>query len=328
MRKSLIFILCRNSTEGTKMQREELLLIKTNTEIANAMAATDEKAQYDEHAKRLLAQKSIVSHISESSMEEEKQKLLDGFRLLDDNFMTVVFDRNIEATTFLLNTILERDDLIIKEVVTQREYKNPVTGGRSIILDVYAVDAEEKVYDIEIQRSDGGADVHRARFHSSMLDTKLLKAQQKFNEIHDSYVIFITENDVMGMGLPLYHIEKVVRESGKRFDDGSHIVYVNGSYKNDDNLIGKVLHDFRCTNAADMYCPELAKPVRYFKEERGRGKMCKAMEEYAEKRAIRAVVDTCREFSLGDEMIITKIMEKYNLTEEQAKEYVYNYETI
>ncbi len=30
------------------------------------------------------------------------------------------------------------------------------------------------------------------RFHSSMLDTKMLKAKQKFKELHDSYVIFIT----------------------------------------------------------------------------------------------------------------------------------------
>ncbi len=37
-----------------------------------------------------------------------------------------------------------------------------------------------------------GADAHRARFHSSMLDTKMLKAKQKFKELHDSYVIFIT----------------------------------------------------------------------------------------------------------------------------------------
>ena len=45
---------------------------------------------------------------------------------------------------------------------------------------------------IEVQRADVGADAHRARFHSSMLDTKMFKAKQKFKELHDSYVIFIT----------------------------------------------------------------------------------------------------------------------------------------
>ncbi len=52
------------------------------------------------------------------------------------------------------------------------------------------------------------------RFHSSMLDTKMLKEKQKFKEIHDSYVIFITKNDYMKMGLPMYHVERTVQEAG------------------------------------------------------------------------------------------------------------------
>lgn len=80
-----------------------------------------------------------------------------------------------------------------------------------------------------MQRASAGADVHRARFHSSMIDTKMLKAGQEFNEIHDSYVIFITASDVMGAGCSLYHIDRVIKEKGAYFGDGSHIIYVNGS---------------------------------------------------------------------------------------------------
>ncbi len=61
---------------------------------------------------------------------------------------------------------------------------------------------KDKIYDIEVQRSTAGADVHRARFNSSMLDMRMLKEKQKFKELHESYVIFITENDVMGDCLP------------------------------------------------------------------------------------------------------------------------------
>lgn len=219
--------------------------------------------------------------------KEEELRLLEGFRLLDDNFMTIVFDRNIEATEFLLNTILERNDMNVIEVVAQREYKSPITGGRSITLDIYAEDSEGKVYDIEVQRADEGADVHRARFHSSMLDSKLLKEKQKFKEIHDSYVIFITENDYMKLGLPMYHVERTVQEAGTLFGDGSHIIYVNGSYKNDNDPVGKLMHDFRCTSAADMFYQELADPVRHFKEtEGGRSQVCKAVEEFSEKIAV------------------------------------------
>ena len=78
------------------------------------------------------------------------------------------------------------DDLKVLEVVGQREYKNPMFGGRSITIDIYARDSDGKIYDIEVQRASSGADAHRARFHSSMIDTKMLKAMQEFQEIHDS----------------------------------------------------------------------------------------------------------------------------------------------
>ncbi len=142
--------------------------------------------------------------------EEENLELLEGFTLLDDEFMTIVFDRNKEATELLLKIILARNDIEVTEVVAQREYKNPVTGGRSIKLDIYAKGSDGKVYDIEVQNGNAGADVHRARFHSSMLDTKMLKEKQKFKELHESYVIFITKNDYMKLGLPLYKRSRYV----------------------------------------------------------------------------------------------------------------------
>ena len=112
----------------------------------------------------------------------------------------------------------------------------------------------------------------------------MLKEKQKFKELHDSYVIFITENDTMGMGLPMYHIERTIRESGGLFNDGSHIIYVNGAYHNDEDPVGRLMHDFRSTRAADMFYSELARQVRYFKEtEGGQQKMCKAIEDMRKK---------------------------------------------
>lgn len=84
---------------------------------------------------------------------EENLKMLENFRLLDDDFMTIVFDRNIQATELLLKIILERTDLKVLEVTAQREYKSPITDGRSIELDIYAENKEGKIYDIEVQRA-------------------------------------------------------------------------------------------------------------------------------------------------------------------------------
>ena len=172
------------------------------------------------------------------------------------------------------------------------------------------MDKEDKVYDIEVQRASAGADVHRARFHSSMIDTKMLKARQEFKEIHDSYVIFITASDVLGAGCSLYHVKRMIEETGTYFGDGSHIIYVNGSYKDDNDPVGKLMHDFRCLSSADMFYPVLARQVKYFKEtEGGLEIMCQAFEDLAEKRVLDEKAS-----------LIKNLMETMKWTAEQAME--------
>lgn len=223
---------------------------------------------------------------------EETLEALEKMCLFDDDFMSLVFERNREATEYLINTILERNDLRVVETIGQREYKNPQIGGRVINVDIYAKDSAEKVYDIEVQRSDAGAIPRRARFHDAMLDVRMLKENQKFKEINDSYVIFITQNDVLGEERPVYHIERVIRESNREFDDGSHIIYVNGAYKNDQDPIGRLVHDFGCVRSADMYNDLLKKQVHYFKEtERGKEEMCEIIENVADKKAEKTKIE-------------------------------------
>jgi len=132
---------------------------------------------------------------------------------------------------------------------------------------------------VEVQRSDKGSGRKRARYNSSMMDANLLKKGEDFDRLPETWVIFITENDVMGKGLPLYPIERCFLGTGERFEDGSHILYVNGAYRGD-TPIGKLMHDFSCTNAGDMYYGTLAARVRFFKEcKEGIEIMCRAMED-------------------------------------------------
>ena len=262
----------------------------------------------DTNKQKALKRKGILKAIAELS-------------LLDDNLMTLVFDRNIEATELLLNVILQRNDLKVLEVVGQREYKNPMSGGRSITIDIYAVDGNGKVYDVEVQHAPEGADPHRARFHSSMVDTKMLKAGQKFKEIHDSYVIFITASDVMGAGRALYHVNRVIEETGTYFGDGSHIIYVNGSYKDDNDPVGRLMHDFRCLSSADMFYPVLARAVEYFKEtEGGREVVCQIFEDLAEKWVIEEKKESARRMIASGKPTEEEIAEYAGLPVEEVRE--------
>ena len=140
-----------------------------------------------------------------------------------------------------------------------------------------------------------------------MLDSRMLKENQKFKELKDSYVIFIYKHDKFRKGLPLYHIDRYVRETNELYDDGSHIIYVNGNYKGDDE-IGQLMKDFRQSNPEDMYYDTLAQGVKHFKKtEKGRDQMCEAVENYAEKKVLKSQI-----------INVQNLMENLNLTLEQA----------
>ena len=216
--------------------------------------------------------------------QDRINKLIDGLTLFDDDLMSRVFDKNIEATELLLRIILERKIKVIS-VIGQEEMKSAAVGGRNITLDVHALDENGEKMDIDVQGNSEGAHIRRARYHSSVLDSRMLKEGQEFKEIKDSYVIFIYKRDKFQEGLPLYHIDRYVRETGKLFEDGSHIIYVNGNYKGDDE-IGYLMQDFHQTDPDNMHYKELSQGVRHFKEvEEGRDTMCEAVQEYAKEYA-------------------------------------------
>ena len=211
------------------------------------------------------------AHLAESIFQTRSR----GFRLLDDDFMSKVFEDKTCAE-FLLQIILQRHDLKVQSVQGQYDIKN--LQGRSVRLDILAVDTNNRTYNIEIQRSDRGADAKRARYNSSLIDANITEAGDKYDALTETYVIFITENDVLKAGLPIYHVDRIIQETGEPFGDEAHIIYVNSQIKNETEL-GKLMHDFSCTDPKDMYYKILADRVRYFKEdEEGVLTMCREME--------------------------------------------------
>lgn len=209
---------------------------------------------------------------------QEDLRRLRNFRPIDDTFMRGLFKENLPLAQFVLRIITGKPDLVLTTCETQADMKR-VTGARSICLDAYATDSTGKKYDIEVQRADNGADPHRARYHSSVMDVENLDEKQDYRELPDTYVIFITEKDYYKAGNPVYVIQNMNLTLEQPFGDGAHILYVNGEYR-DDSDIGRLMHDFNCTDAADMNFPILAEKTRYLKENpRGVSEMCKAMED-------------------------------------------------
>ena len=184
------------------------------------------------------------------------------FRLMDDNFMSKCLENAPECIELMLRIILGKKDL--KVVKSQTEYPIKSLQGRGVRFDVFARDSKGREYDIEIQRSNKGAEPKRARYNSALMDANALKSGEDFDKLRDTYVIFITENDVMKRGQDVYSYLWTEEHNGDRLHDGTHIIYVNGATQSMSD-IGKLMHDMRCRDAAEMYFDVLKKQVNQFK---------------------------------------------------------------
>ena len=201
---------------------------------------------------------------------------IERFRLMDDDFMSKCLEDAPECIELILQIIIGKKDL--KVIKSQTEYPIKSLQGRGVRFDVFAKDSKGREYDIEIQRSDHGAEPKRARYNSALMDANALTSGEGFGKLRDTYVIFITENDVMKRGKDAYSYQRRDDDTGDCLGDGTHIIYVNGATRSETE-IGKLVHDLLCRDAAEMYFEVLRKRVSEFKNsEEGRHYMCKAME--------------------------------------------------
>ncbi len=238
---------------------------------------------------------------------------IQAMRLMDDDFMTVVFSGDTAATELLLRIILSRDDLRVKSSMTQKEKRN--LFGRPVRLDIVAEDTNGRKYNVEVQRAGKGAAARRTRYNLALLDSHTLKKGEDVSALPETYIIFITEHDFLGLGKPFYTVKKVFEgtATGERgdlpFDDGCTIIYVNGAYRGND-AIGRLMHDFNCVNADEMYYDAHAERVRFHKQqEQGGKKVCRIVEEYGDER----VRETKKEF-------MEKLLRKNKLSVEEVAE--------
>ena len=242
----------------------------------------------------------------EERYERYKEKIK-NYTIMDDIFMRNVLKEQ-GCTEYMLQVIMNQKDLQVVEQTLQKDYKN--LQGRSAILDCVARDERARQFNVEIQGDNEGASPERARYHSCLLDMNILSPREPFTGLPETYIIFITRNDVLGYDRIICHITRKVEEEGKDFGDGSHIIYVN-SKKREDTELGKLMHDLHCKESGEMHSKILARRVRELKEtEKGVSEMCRDMEEIygegmeeGERKKARETVLSLAELRMPEEQI-------------------------
>ena len=264
----------------------------------------------------------LINPLTPEEQHQKDLETLGKLRILDDTLMREVFRNNLELAQFMLRIIIGKPDLVLTKEETQYDLQH-LFGSRSITLDVFGEDSDGKQYDCEVQIADDGANAHRARYHSAAMDVDNLKIREDFRSLPDTYVIFITENDVWGEGQPIYLIDRINTTTGKHFDDGEHIIYVNGAYDNKDDTsdLAKLIHDFRCKKADEMVLTPFADIMKFLKETpKGVDRMCKIMEERVRDTEYRYSINFAVKLLKRGKDTIEEIAELTGLTIEIVKQ--------
>ena len=91
----------------------------------------------------------------------------------------------------------------------------------------------------------------------------------------------------------MYHVENVIRETGNPVNDGLMSVYVNTEVA-DDSLISDLMQCFLKIDFRDDKFPNISRRMKELKHGEEDEKMCKSVEEYAERKAKEAAKEAAQ----------------------------------
>ena len=254
---------------------------------------------------------------------------------VDDFMFCKILQENEDLCKELTEIVIGRK---IGSIVKSEKQKSiEVTAdGHGVRFDVYFEDDENKVYDIEMQRSDTLELPLRSRYYQGMIDLDYLEKGKEYRELPDSYIIFLCTFDVFKLGYHKYSFVPTCREVEElELGDGTERTFICvGGEKDDvsddmksliDYLVGESA-DSSLTSRIDAKVREAIdkklwrKEYMTYKEQMDqefiRGK------EQGIAQGIRIFIEDKLEDNVPVETIIDKLIKRYNLTPEKAKEYI------
>jgi hypothetical protein len=112
-----------------------------------------------------------------------------------------------------------------------------------------------------------------------------------YEELPDVYAIFISKFDIFNEQRTIYHINRVIEETGSIVDNGIHEIYVNTAI-NDGSDIAELMQYFRNSVGEHENFMKLCKRVKYFKEsQEGVASMCQVLEDYVKEKDTQTAIN-------------------------------------
>lgn len=224
---------------------------------------------------------------------EKIRKIVKDLNVIDDALFQKMAD-DIGFCEEMISTILGQN-VMIKKIIPQNSIKN--LQGRSVVLDALCTLENGKECNVEVQKANDDDHEKRVRYNASCITANIVEPGTKFEKVPDVISIFISKFDIFGDGKTIYHVERVVRETGKVRENGLYEIYVNTKIK-DGTDIAELMKIFSESDAYDFEkFPKTSKRKSQFKlGEGGEGNMCEAIENFGKECAKEAVMESAYNF--------------------------------
>lgn len=220
--------------------------------------------------------------------EQQKKEKVRDLRPIDDVFFEVLA-QNIPVCQEMLRTILEDDSLVVTSVITQSDERN--LYGRSVRLDALCILGNGTKVNVEVQRSNNDNHLKRARFNASSITVHDSNPGSRFEDVLELYIVYISEFDFLKGDKTIYHVDKILRETGTLVDDGLHEIFVNTAI-DDGTDIADLMSCLTKKEVKNSKFPALSSEVKRLKEtEGGVFAVCEIMKKYEDLAVRKAEIE-------------------------------------
>ena len=175
----------------------------------------------------------------QNMQKPEKNELLEPLRKMNlmDDFLFDVTTVNIEACRIIIELSL---GIRIKEIRWKEGQKvvHNLPGKRGIRMDFYVEDAQNRIFDVEMQKRNRGNIPKRTRYYQALLDAPLLKSgEEGFDNLKPTYIVVICGFDQYHQGKYRYTFRSVCSEvPGLELGDECTKIILNTKGKNDSEV--------------------------------------------------------------------------------------------
>ena len=159
-----------------------------------------------------------------------------------DDFMFCKAMQNPKLCKKLIEMILSNTIGKIAYISIQHNI-NTYEQAKSVRFDVLVQTESGKFYDVEMQVSNEKNIPKRMRFYQAAIDISFLDKGNFYNDLNDSFIIFICTFDAIGKNKPIYTFENLcIEDKNTPLQDGTRKVIINAEAFN--NTKNKELKEF------------------------------------------------------------------------------------